>query len=274
MPPAVIVFPNCKINLGLHITGKRPDGYHDLQTVFYPLPLHDALEVVTGTGNPTMALTTSGIPLDGAADNICTKAYRLLQQDFPQLPAVAVHLHKYIPVGAGLGGGSADGAFLLQALNRKYSLGLDEPALMAYALQMGSDCPFFIHNRPCLATGRGEHLQPLSLQLSDYRIVLVNPGIHIATAWAFARIRPAAPEAPLESIVRLPVPEWKHRLKNDFEAPVFSAYPDIAECKEALYRQGALYAALSGTGATVYGLFEKNAHLSFSFPPHYFVKEC
>ncbi len=185
----MIVFPNCKLNLGLHILGKRPDGFHNLETVFYPLPIQDALEIIQHpSSNTDIEFSASGLPVDGnTTDNICVKAYHLLRQAFPDLPAVKMHLHKTIPMGAGLGGGSADGAFALTLLNKKFNLGLDEQALIGYALALGSDCPFFIKNTACYATGRGEVLEELQLDLSAYTFAIVNPGIHINTGWAFAQ---------------------------------------------------------------------------------------
>jgi len=269
----VILFPNCKINLGLYITGKRPDGYHNLQTCFYPVSLHDVLEIIETPGGET-TLFTSGIESGAAAENSCQKAYRLLKRAFPHLPPVAIHLHKAIPVGGGLGGGSADAAFTLVLLNRKFHLQLTEEQLLQYALELGSDCPFFIKNTPCLATGRGDVLQPFSLDLSSYKIVLVNPGIHINTGWAFTQITPAQPAINLSELLPQPVAQWKEHLANVFEPPVFRQHPAIKEVKEVLYQQGALYASLSGSGATVYGIFEKEHPIHFSFPPHYLLKEC
>ena len=186
----MIVFPNCKINLGLKILGKRDDGFHNLETVFYPIPFKDALEIIANTQNKNgVEFTGTGLAVDGEAiDNLCVKAYQLLKNDFPQLPAVKIHLHKAIPMGAGLGGGSADAAFMLRLLNEKFNLNLSTPQLLNYALQLGSDCPFFISNKPCMATGRGEVLEEVAVDLSAYKIVLINPGIHINTGWAFSQL--------------------------------------------------------------------------------------
>ena len=270
----MILFPNCKINLGLHITRKRSDGFHDLETVFYPLPITDALEIITSTQNKKDILfQLTGATIEGD-DNICLKAYNLLKKDFQQLPAVQMHLHKNIPIGAGLGGGSADGAFTLLLLNKKYGLNLTEKQLLDYALQLGSDCPFFIKNKPCIAFGRGEELQEIALDLTAYKIVIVNPGIHINTGWAFSQLMPQAPAHNLAAVIKKPVEEWKHFLTNDFEVPVFNHHPEIKELKETLYNAGAVYASMSGSGSTVFGLFLKEENLSFSFPDSYFVKEC
>lgn len=270
----MIVFPNCKINLGLHILRRRSDGYHDLETVFYPLPLHDALEVVPHPAPVTdVAFSASGLELKGGlSDNSCIKAYHLLKQNFPQLPPVQMHLHKTIPLGAGLAGGSADGAFALQLLNKKFNLGLSEENLRQYALQIGSDCPFFIKNTPCYATGRGEVLAEIPVDLSSYTIMLVNPRIHVATGKAFSQLTLLSGSPALKTVIQQPVSEWKTALRNDFEAPVGRQHPQIAEIKAALYRAGAVYASMSGSGSTVYGLFPKGATPDLSFPPSYFVK--
>lgn len=270
----MIVFPNCKINLGLHILRKRGDGYHDLQTVFYPVPLQDALEVVRHPSPAAdIAYSGSGLVVQGkTSDNSCVKAYQLIKQDFPDLPPVKMHLHKTIPMGAGLGGGSADGAFTLVLLNRKFNLGIDEKGLVRYALQLGSDCPFFIKNTPSFATGRGEILEDCPVDLSPYLFILVNPGIHINTGWAFSQITPSAEKPLLKEIVQLPVALWKGRLTNDFEEPVSRHHPEIGRIKTKLYEGGAVYAAMTGSGSTIFGLFPKEAKPAFDFPAHYFVR--
>ncbi len=256
MNAPMILFPNCKINLGLHVTNKRPDGFHDLETVFYPLPVNDALEAIT---HSELQFESSGIPVPGnAADNLCLKAFHLLKQDFPQLPALHIHLHKHIPIGAGLGGGSADAAFMLRLIDQKFQLGLTEAALLVYAAQLGSDCPFFIINKPCFATGRGEIIEPLTLDLSGYSFMLVHPGIHVNTGWAFKQLTPKAPAYALKEIIGQPVTTWKDVLVNDFEEAVFAAHPAIGKIKEQLYAAGAVYSAMSGSGSAVLGIFPKN----------------
>jgi 4-diphosphocytidyl-2-C-methyl-D-erythritol kinase len=271
----VIVFPNCKINLGLHILRKRPDGFHDLETVFYPAKLQDALEIVqSSTPAADIEFTTSGLKIDGSIeDNICVKAYHLLRKDFPELPPIKMHLHKVVPSGAGLGGGSSDGAFTLTLLNKKFNLELSEKQLINYALQLGSDCPFFIKNKPCFAAGRGEKLEEIELNLSDYKIVLVNPGIHIHTGKAFSRITPSDQRTSIREIIKQPVKNWKDILKNDFEEIVFKEHPAIKAIKEKLYAEGAAYASMSGSGSSLYGLFEKTAPLQFDFSKAYFVRQ-
>ncbi len=251
----MIAFPNCKINLGLQVLRKRADGYHDLSTVFYPLPLTDVLELIPA---PSPAFSAYGLSIPGGGPNLCEKAWQLLKADFPNLSPVHIHLLKHIPVGAGLGGGSADGAFTLRLLNGLFGLGMDVPRLLDYAARLGSDCPFFILNTPCLGGGRGERLEPISLDLSGYRFVVVDPGIHISTAEAFAGCTPKEPVRPLADILRQPVAVWRNALTNDFEPVVFRRYPELAGIKEALYAHGALYASLTGSGSSFYGIFEKD----------------
>jgi 4-diphosphocytidyl-2-C-methyl-D-erythritol kinase len=256
----MLFFPNAKINLGLNILRKRSDGYHDIETVFSPVAFSDVLEFVPdNTEAPgTCHLTTSGLAVDGAPEtNLIVKAYRMLERDFP-LPAIRVHLHKIIPPGAGLGGGSSDGAFMLKHLNTAFSLGLTDTQLMEYAAALGSDCAFFILNRPVFGYERGNRFRELELP-GDLEAVLVNPGIHVSTAWAYGAIVPAMPSVPLEEVIRMPVAEWKNILHNDFEAPVVAKHPEIGRIREALYAHGAVYAAMSGSGSTVFGLFHKKA---------------
>jgi 4-diphosphocytidyl-2-C-methyl-D-erythritol kinase len=270
----VIVFPNCKINLGLQILRKRPDGYHDLQTVFYPLPIQDALEIVHAeTDSAKTSITVTGLEVDAEPqDNICLKAYYLLKNDFPDLPQVKIHLHKIIPIGAGTGGGSADGAFTLMLLNKKFNLKLDENRLISYAKQLGSDCPFFIRNKPSYATGRGEIMEDIQVDLSGFGIILINPGIHVSTKDAFASIVPNDKRISIKDIVLSPVPTWKGQLQNDFENSVFDTYNEIKAIKENLYQQGAIYASMTGSGSSVFGIFEKNSQPAFDFPKHYFTR--
>ncbi len=253
-------FPNCKINLGLHILHKKEDGFHAIETVFYPLLFTDVLEVIPNKQNDIpVEFTGTGLVVNGSTDdNLCSKAYHLLKKDFQQLPPVKIHLHKIIPMGAGLGGGSADAAFMLKLLNDKFNLNLSTDKLISYSLQLGSDCPFFIINKPCYATSRGEMLEEISLDLSACKIVLVNPGIHINTGWAFSQIAPAPTKKSIKEIIQQPIITWKDELQNDFEKVVFAAHAEIQNIKEALYQQGALYAALSGSGSTVFGIFDRD----------------
>jgi 4-diphosphocytidyl-2-C-methyl-D-erythritol kinase len=269
----MILFPNCKINLGLHIIRKREDGYHDLETVFYPVGLKDALEIVKSGVSSLEAgvqFSSSGLQVSGDADdNLCVKAYHLLKKDFAELLSVQIHLHKAIPMGAGLGGGSADGAFALKLLNQLGGLGLSAKQMVEYALQLGSDCPFFILNKPCLATGRGEKMEEIELDLSGYTFLIVNPGIHVSTAKAFMEIIPDQPHQPIQDIIRQPIHEWKGLLVNDFESPVGKQYPEILQIRESLYAAGAVYASMTGSGSAVYGLFEKGKPIPLTFPSTY-----
>jgi 4-diphosphocytidyl-2-C-methyl-D-erythritol kinase len=270
----LVSFPNCKINLGLHILRKRSDGYHELETVFYPIGLTDVLEIIENRNAKTSVhLSSSGVPVEGRpTNNLCVRAYRLLQKDFPFLPPMLIHLHKVIPAGAGLGGGSANASFTLKMINEIAGLGLNKQQLLHYAAQLGSDCPFFIINKPCYATGRGEILEELKLDLSGYTIVLVNPGIHADTGVAFSGIVPALPYYSIKEVLQQPVSQWKYHLQNDFEKTVFKRYREIVEIKDSLYQQGTLYASMSGSGSTVYGIFEKDKTPEFSLPADYFVK--
>lgn len=267
---SMVIFPNSKINLGLNVVGKRNDGYHDIETVFFPVPLKDALEVIE---KEKFEFSTSGSSIEGESEkNLCIKAYHLLKKDLPNLPPVQMHLHKAIPMGAGLGGGSADGAFTLKLLNKKFELNLSEKYLINYSLQLGSDCPFFILNKPCFATGRGEKLEQIELDLSEYKTVIVHPAIHISTAWAFSILKPSRPVKSIKQIIQQSITTWKDELINDFEKPVFAKYPEIDEIRDALYDAGAIYASMSGSGSAVFGIFKKEKAISLSFPKNYFVK--
>ena len=280
----MIVFPNAKINLGLSVISKRSDGFHELQTVFFPVPVRDVLEIVSGhptesknkeNNFPGIHFSTTGIPIDGESqNNLCIRAYNLLSADFPEIPAVQLHLHKHIPMGAGLGGGSSDAAFTLKLLNDLFLLSLSHQQLIDYAAQLGSDCPFFIINKPCYATSRGEVMEEIELDLSLYQMVFINPGIHINTGWAFSQLdlsRDRDPEMSLKEIIRRPVSAWKDLLTNDFEEPVFAAHSEIGEIKQTLYRSGAIYASMSGSGSTMFGIFEKGSYVQPQFPGHYSV---
>ncbi len=272
----MICFPSCKINLGLRITQKRADGFHALETVFFPISIKDALEIIIEpeTSAAPITFTSSGLAINGdPSDNLCFKAYEILKKDYPTIPNIKMHLHKTIPMGAGLGGGSSDGAFTLVALNQLFNLQIPEQALLDYALQLGSDCPFFIINTPAFATGRGEILKPINVNLDGYSIVIVNPGIAISTKLAFSLITPKVPDTNMEAIICEPVTSWKEKLINDFEQPIFNSFPELANIKETLYQKGAVYASMTGTGSTVYGIFPTSMMdtLSFNFPTHYFV---
>jgi len=266
----MITFPNCKINLGLNILQKRADGFHNLETVFYPLAFNDVLEVVS-TDKQTEFINT-GIPGGEKEKNLCLKAYTLLKKHYPHLPEIKMHLHKTIPVGAGLGGGSSDAAFTLTILNEKFNLNISIEQLFEYASQLGSDCPFFLLNSPCFATGVGERLTKLDLSLSRYKILLINPGIHISTKELFSKITPSIPAKSIKEIILQPIESWKNEMENDFEPIVFSMFGEIKKLKESLYQQNAIYASMTGTGSSVYGIFNANDQINFPFDKRYFYK--
>ncbi len=256
----MILFPNAKINIGLNIISKRPDGYHNLESIFYPLGINDALEVIEADG---LKFSSSGINIPGNADdNLCLKAYHLLKKDFTELPPVNIHLHKHIPIGAGLGGGSSDASFFIRLLNQKFSLGMENSKMEQYASKIGSDCAFFIQNKPAYATEKGDQLSLLDLDLSNYFLVLVMPDVQVSTAEAYQGVRAAPVSVPLSRLIKLPVEDWKLHIKNDFEPSVFSKYPVIAQIKASLYESGALYASMSGSGSSVYGIFKEPLKLS------------
>lgn len=260
----MVAFPPCKINLGLSVLSKRPDGYHNLETCFYPLPWYDVLEVIPAE---TFLFSSTGNTIAGKPDeNLCVRAYRLLKQEF-DLDPVSIHLHKIIPSGAGLGGGSSDAAYTLRLLNDIFSLNLGRETLMEYASRLGSDCAFFIQDNPMLGTGRGEILTEIPLSLNDKFFVVVKPDIHVSTADAFANIIPKKSTPPIpEIILNDPITKWKERLKNDFEETVFKKHPDIQWIKEKLYYLGAVYATMSGSGSAVVGIFDHEVKLSHQFP--------
>ena len=260
----MVSFPPCKINLGLSVLSKRADGYHNLETCFYPLPWHDVLEVIPAA---TFLFTSTGNDIAGEQDdNLCVKAYRLLKEEF-KLDPVNIHLHKIIPSGAGLGGGSSDAAYTLRLLNDIFSLNLNRYSLMEYAARLGSDCAFFIQDGPMFGTGRGEILKEIPLSLNDKFFVIVKPDIHVSTADAFANITPKAATPPIADVVlNYPITKWKELLKNDFEESVFKKYGDIKLIKEKLYSKGATYATMSGSGSAVVGIFEREVKISDQFP--------
>ena len=253
----MIVFPNAKINIGLNITEKRPDGFHNLETVFFPVGWCDALEFVVADD---LHFSSSGLLISGDQEsNLVMKAYRLLQKDF-SLPPVRIHLHKEIPFGAGLGGGSSDAAFMLSMLNEQFGLNLSEDELEVYATRLGSDCPFFIRNMPAFASGRGEIMEPVQPALNGLFILLVKPPVEVSTAKAFQWVVPEKSGNSLKTLIQLPVQEWKDQVVNQFESSVFKQYPEIGELKKRLYDSGAVYASMSGSGSCVFGLFQELPH--------------
>ena len=248
----MITFPNAKINIGLNVVSKRDDGYHNLETIFYPVKLADALELAD---SDKMQFSSSGIKIDGNPENnLVVKAYKLLQKDF-KLPLVKLHLNKVIPFGAGLGGGSSDAAFTLKMLNDYFNLKIPSAKLENYAAQIGADCPFFINNKPTFATGIGDQFQPINLDLTEYEILIVKPNISVSTPDAYKNIIPSKPEFNLKDIENLPIESWKDYIKNDFEESVFETYPEIENLKQTLYKMGALYASMSGSGSALFGVF-------------------
>ncbi len=262
----MISHPNCKINLGLHVTERRLDGYHNLETIFLPVPLCDELEIVPAK---SFRFEQEGIAVEGDAEaNLCVKALRLLQHDYPQVAAVQMRLRKQIPFGAGLGGGSADAAFTLVMLNKLFSLQLSTETLCRYAARLGADCAFFVENRSAYATGIGNLLQPCDIaSLEGYRLLLWKPDEAVSTAEAYRGIVPRnkrtdlSTNVDLRQVIRQPIATWREQMVNDFEESVFRHHPRLATLKEAMYNAGACYAAMSGSGATIFGLFAADAPL-------------
>lgn len=252
----MLTFPNAKINLGLNIVEKRPDGYHNIETVFYPIGLCDVLDVTISESCSDYSFSSSGIALGGdPEENLIVKAYRLLRSNY-QFPPIDISLCKQIPFGAGLGGGSSDAAFMLKTLNELFELNISSRKLAAIASKLGADCPVFIKNKPVFATGIGNVFTPIKLKLKDYFLLLVKPEIHVSTPEAYLLVIPQHPQQSLQELIKQPICEWKNTIKNDFEISVFSKYPEIQQIKNDLYEMGAIYASMSGSGSAVYGIFE------------------
>lgn len=260
----MILFPNAKINIGLFVTNKRSDGFHDIESIFYPVALCDVLEVIISSEPQTTIATTGGNELIVQEENIVWRAYKLLCENF-ELPNFKIHLHKVIPTGAGLGGGSSDAAFTLQAINSLCNLNLSNPQLAAYASRLGSDCGFFIENTPQFVRGRGEILNPTELKLKGKFIVIVNPGIHIGTLEAYQKVKVDSALFDLRNIATLPAKNWKNNVVNSFEIPATESHPVIGSIKTLLYESGAFFASMTGSGSSVYGLFESEPNLSHLF---------
>jgi 4-diphosphocytidyl-2-C-methyl-D-erythritol kinase len=263
----MIVFPNAKINIGLNIVEKREDGYHNLESVFLPIGWKDALEVIIdkNNSNGSVSFSSSGLAIPGDTnDNLCIKAYRIIQQDY-DLPAIKIHLHKNIPMGAGLGGGSSDAAFCIKAINEVCELNLAWGEMHHYAKQLGSDCSFFITNKPAYATQKGDVLESISVNLSGKHLLIVHPGIHVSTAQAYAGVTPLKPICNLEEIIlNEPIESWKEKVKNDFEKSVFEQHSEIKLIKDKMYENGAVYASMSGSGSAVYGIFNNEPTIAFN----------
>ena len=262
----MLTAPICKINLGLNVVERRPDGYHNLQTVFYPVPIMDALEVYTmdeAFPSPVDCdLKVTNIHIDGDEQkNLVVRAYNLLKQDFPSLPRIHTHLFKGIPTQAGMGGGSSDCGFMITLLNKMFCLGLSEQQMIDYAARLGADCAFFIINRPCYAEGIGEKMQDINLSLAGWYLAVVRPAIPVPTKEAFSLIKPHFPAENCRDIVMQPVETWRGRLTNDFEQSVFALHPEIGAIKDRLYDMGATYASMSGSGSSLFGLFREPVSL-------------
>jgi 4-diphosphocytidyl-2-C-methyl-D-erythritol kinase len=255
----MIVFPCAKINIGLNIISRRLDGYHNIETVFYPVKIYDALEAMPSND---LNFESSGLGIPGRMeDNLCVKAYHLIGQDY-DLPPVNIHLHKHVPIGAGLGGGSANAAFFIRLLDQQFNLGLTTDQQLDYARQLGADCAFFIESKPVFAFDKGDQFELVNLDLSSYSVALVMPPAHVSTSEAYRGVKPAPVQRSLKELVVLPIEQWKNHIKNDFEESVFKNHAVIRGVKAALYEAGASYASMSGSGASVFGIFKQKPDLS------------
>ena len=265
----MISFPNGKINIGLSVFEKRPDGYHNIETIIVPVKIHDVLEIIVSP-DKVFSFHVTGINIPGqTGDNLVCKAYELLKKDF-NIPAIKIHLHKFIPVGAGLGGGSSDAAFAIKMINTMFDLKLSVKKMMDYADKLGSDCPFFINNTPAIAYGRGDKLENVSVKIEKYFLTIVKPDIHISTQEAYSWVKPSRKESALKDIVYAPVNQWKNTVINDFEEEIIKRHPIVKVIVERLYELGAVYASLTGSGAAVYGIFNEQRDLHKEFPGCFF----
>lgn len=256
----MITFPSAKINIGLNITSRRSDGYHNLETVFYPIKIKDALEVIESA---EMNFETSGIEIPGHAnENLCLQAYDLMRKDF-DLPNINIHLHKKIPIGAGLGGGSADAAFFIKLIDQKFDLGLSTQKMQSYCRLLGADCAFFIENQAVFAFGKGDEFEPVDLDLRQYFMALVMPQVHVSTGEAYRGVQPKTPEQSLKELIKFPIVQWQGKITNDFETHILKNHPLIRGVKSSLLEAGALFSLMSGSGASVYGIFKEAVDLSF-----------
>ena len=259
----MIAFPHCKINLGLHVTERLADGYHHIETCFYPIPWSDVLEIIP---SKEFSFNVTGSIISGDAnENLCVKAYQAIQKKF-NISAVSIHLHKIIPMGAGLGGGSSDASFCLRMLNEIFSLKISTQELVSFASTLGSDCSFFIEDDPKLGSGKGDILNSVKIDLQGMYIVVVQPAVHISTVEAYGLITPSKPTRSIEQIINeVPVSSWHEAMSNDFEVPIFKKYPQIKNIKDVLYEAGATYASMSGSGSAVYGIFDSPVDLQRKF---------
>lgn len=269
----MICFPNAKINLGLNIVEKREDGFHNIETVFYPIGWFDALEAIENKryrkGNEKISLGLTGIKAGGPRNNLVCRAYRMLDEKY-KLPPVKAHLHKNIPVGAGLGGGSSDAAFFINLLDEKFELNINYKEKLRLTTSLGSDCAFFLENKPILATGRGDVFSDTRVDLKKHFILVVYPAIHSTTAEAYKGVKPQKPVNSIKEVIAGPLKGWKNKLENDFEKNIFYRFPELHNVKSKFYEKGAAYAAMSGSGSAVYGIFEKEPDAKeFGFPVNY-----
>ncbi len=257
----MIAFPNAKINIGLNVIEKRPDGFHNIESIFFPiLDVKDILEIVENFDSSDVVFSSSGITIPGNKnENLCLKAYHLIKNDF-DIPPVKIHLHKIIPIGAGLGGGSSDAAFTLKILNQLFHLEISQKKLLEYARQLGSDCAFFIANKPIYAFNKGDEFYDVELNLNNYKILVDYPSIHISTADAYAGITPKKPRYSILELIKNPIESWKNNIFNDFEKSILKKYPEIEESKIKMYQNGAIYASMTGSGSAVFGIFDNKSN--------------
>lgn len=270
----MICFPNAKVNLGLNIVSKRDDGYHNIETIFYPIGLKDALEVIPSNKSRQYRLFQTGLDVGGNTENnLVIKALSMLREH-KHIPSIDIHLFKTIPCGAGLGGGSSDASFMLQLLNNAFSLGYNDDELKQFAVKLGADCAFFLTNKPAFASGIGDQLEKIELSLQNYYFVLVKPNIFVSTQEAFKHVEAQQPKLSLKEIIKRPMQEWRELMHNDFELSIFKKHPEIEKIKQTLYEEGALYSSMSGSGTSVYAFFEKQPQTSLSkiFPNNFVWK--
>lgn len=265
----MLTYSNAKINIGLNIVEKRTDGFHNIETIFFPIGMRDAIEIADSKEDAPYTFTASGIPIHiEAKDNIVVKAYELIRAKY-DFPAQNIHLHKNIPFGAGLGGGSANAAYMIKLLNEKFNLRMSTEEMEGEVKKLGSDCAFFIKNEPAFAIEKGDKLNSIDLDLSGYHILLIKPDIHISTPEAYANIKPQKPEVSLKDIIKQPIETWKSSVKNDFEESIFPKYPLLAKMKEELYEEGAIYAAMSGSGSSMFGIFKEKPNVLAQWKTHF-----
>ncbi len=268
----MISFPRCKLNIGLHILEKRPDGYHNIETLFYPLSFTDGLEIITANGSTEFSQSGLPLPLDEKS-NLVIKAYELLKREY-DLPPVKIHLHKKIPPGSGLGGGSSDAANTLLLLNQIFHLGLSNEELAIYAGKLGADCAFFVFNKPMIGKNKGEVFEDVNVDMKGYHIAIIKSNIHIDTKEAYGKVMPCKSRKSIKELVSQPISKWKETIENDFEKVIFKEYPGIEKIKSTLYNKGAVYASMTGSGSAVYGIFDHNPkRLDEIFGKHLVWKE-